>query len=209
MYYIGPMVSTRETSRPVGRPANASQAEVLAAANRELLAGRRIEVRAIAAEFGISRATIYRWFGSREGLLAEVCTRNLVAMFDHADTEAAGRGARRILDTLRLVNRRLAGSEALRSFIRLEPSGLQILTSSSGLVQPRVVENLRAYLERVAAEDGYRPPVEAATLAYAMVRLGEAFLYDDSVVGMQREIERLHGVHAALLGIYRDEASAP
>lgn len=197
------MAKAAEFSRPVGRPANASQAEVLAAASRELLAGRRIEVRAIAAEFGISRATIYRWFGSREGLLAEVSTRNLVAMLEQADAEAGGRGAERILDTLRLVNKRLAASEALRSFIKLEPAGLQILTSSSGQVQPRIVANLRAYLERVAAEDGYRSPVDPATLAYAMVRLSEAFLYDDSVVGMQHEIDRLHDVHAALLGVAR------
>lgn len=189
----------------MGRPANASRAEVLAAASREFLAGRRIEVRAIAAEFGVSRATIYRWFGSREGLLAEVSTRNLVSMLEQADAEAGGRGAERILDTLRLVNKRLAASEALRSFIKLEPAGLQILTSSSGQVQPRIVANLRAYLERVAAEDGYRSPVDTATLAYAMVRLGEAFLYDDSVVGMQHEIDRLHDVHAALLGVARGD----
>lgn len=197
------MVNAAEFNRPVGRPANASQAEVLAAASRELLAGRRIEVRAIAAEFGVSRATIYRWFGSREGLLAEVSTRNLVAMLEQADAEARGRGAERILNTLRLINKRLAASEALRSFIKLEPAGLQILTASSGQVQPRIVANLRAYLERVAAEDGYRSPVDTATLAYAMVRLGEAFLYDDSVVGMQHEIDRLHDVHAALLGVPR------
>lgn len=203
------MVNPAETGRPVGRPANASQEEVLAAASRELLAGRRIEVQAIAAEFGISRATIYRWFGSREGLLAEVSTRNLMAMLEQADTEARGRGAQRILNTLKLVNKRLAESDALHSFIRLEPSGLQILTSSSGLVQPRVVENLVAYLERVAAEDGYRPPIETATLAYAMVRLSEAFLYDDSVVGMQHEVDRLHAVHAALLGVYRPDPRYP
>ncbi|MQA64266.1 MAG: TetR family transcriptional regulator [Actinophytocola sp.] len=198
---LSSVVEAAEFSRPVGRPANASQAEVLAAASRELLAGRRIEVRAIAAEFGVSRATIYRWFGSREGLLAEVSTRNLVAMLEQADAEARGRGAERILNTLRLINKRLAASEALRSFIKLEPAGLQILTSSSGQVQPRIVANLRAYLERVAAEDGYRSPVDTATLAYAMVRLSEAFLYDDSVVGMQHEIDRLHDVHAALLGV--------
>lgn len=197
------VVDAVENVRPVGRPANASPEEVLAAAHREFLAGRRIEVRAIAAEFGVSRATIYRWFGSREGLLAEIMTRELVAILEQADAEARGRGAQRILNTLRLVNRRLAASEALRGFIKLEPSGLQIMTSSSGQVQPRIVANLRSYLERVTAEDGYEAPVETATLAYAMVRLGEAFLYDDSVVGMQHEIDRLDAVHAALLGIQR------
>jgi AcrR family transcriptional regulator len=32
----------------------------------QYLHGRRIDVQAIAAQLGLGRATIYRWFGSRE-----------------------------------------------------------------------------------------------------------------------------------------------
>ncbi len=39
------------------------------------LRGRRVDVQAIAAELGLSRATIYRWFGSRENLIGEVLVR--------------------------------------------------------------------------------------------------------------------------------------
>jgi len=38
-------------------------------------------------------------------------------------------------------------------------------------------------------------------LAYALVRLGEAFLYTDTVVGFHVEVDRLREVQAALLGV--------
>ncbi|CRK56535.1 Transcriptional regulator, TetR family [Alloactinosynnema sp. L-07] len=195
------MKTTSAARRPVGRPAAATREQVLTAARTAFVEGRRIEVRAIAAEFGASRATMYRWFGSREGLLAEVVLGEMAALFDRADRRARGRGADRVLDTLESVNRRLIDSPPLRSFLALEPSGLQILTSSSGRVQPGVVGIAAAYLDRVATEDDFRPPIELTTLAYAIVRLSEAFVHDDSPAGMRHEIGRLREIHAALLGV--------
>lgn len=196
-------MTTREPRRPVGRPAAATRDQVLAAARRAFVEGRRIEVRAIAAEFGASRATMYRWFCSREGLLAEVILGEMADLFDRADKQADGRGATRVLNALASVNQRLIDNPPLRAFVALEPSGLQVLTSSSGLVHPGVVRIVEAYLDRVAAEDGFRPPIEITTLAYAIVRLGEAFIHDDSPAGMRHEIGKLREVHTALLGIHR------
>ncbi|WP_436498918.1 QsdR family transcriptional regulator [Actinokineospora sp. HUAS TT18] len=197
------MQTTNAGRRPVGRPAAATREQVLGAARLAFVEGRRIEVRAIAAEFGASRATMYRWFGSREGLLAEVVLGEMAALFARADARARGRGADRVLDTLETVNRRLIDNAPLRSFLALEPSGLQMLTSSSGLVHPGVVAIAAAYLDRVATEDDFRPPIELTTLAYAVVRLSEAFVHDDSPAGMRHEIGRLREVHSALLGIAR------
>ena len=44
------------------------------------------------------------------------------------------------------------------------------------------------------------PPVEPATLSYAIVRLAEAFLYNDAD-GIRGDVERLREVEAALLGV--------
>jgi hypothetical protein len=38
-------------------------------------------------------------------------------------------------------------------------------------------------------------------LAYAIVRLGEAFLYNDALAGIRGDTERLHQVEAALFGV--------
>ena len=45
------------------------------------------------------------------------------------------------------------------------------------------------------------PPVEPATLAYAMVRLAEAFLYNDAAAGIRGDVDRLREVEAAMLGL--------
>jgi hypothetical protein len=47
----------------------------------------------------------------------------------------------------------------------------------------------------------YEPPADPATLAYAIVRLGEAFLYNDAAFGIRGDHERLRAVQAALLGV--------
>jgi hypothetical protein len=39
-------------------------------------------------------------------------------------------------------------------------------------------------------------------LAYALVRLGEAFLYNDALAGIRGDTERLRQVEAALLGVH-------
>jgi hypothetical protein len=47
----------------------------------------------------------------------------------------------------------------------------------------------------------YDPPVEPSTLGYAVVRIAEAFLYNDAVAGMRGDVERLREVQGALLGL--------
>ena len=47
----------------------------------------------------------------------------------------------------------------------------------------------------------YEPPVEPATLAYAIVRLAEAFLFNDAAAGMRGDVDRLRDVEAAILGV--------
>ena len=51
-------------------------------------------------------------------------------------------------------------------------------------------------------QDAFAPSaVEPATLGYAIVRLAEAFLYNDAAIGIRGEVERLREVEAAPLGV--------
>ena len=52
---------------------------------------------------------------------------------------------------------------------------------------------------REVAAGAYDPPVEPATLGYAIVRLAEAFLFSDA--GMRSDVDRLREVEAAILGV--------
>ena len=70
--------------RSSGRPANASREDVLALAMHRYLRGERIDVQAIAAQLGLGRTTIYRWFGSRDGLIGQVLLDTAEPLFEEA-----------------------------------------------------------------------------------------------------------------------------
>jgi AcrR family transcriptional regulator len=185
-----------------GRPAAASREDVLAAAMHRYLRGRRVDVRSIAAELGLGRSTIYRWFGSREQLLGEVLVRAADPLLDEARAEAGGHGADALLDTFDRMNRKLAAAPALRQLLEQERStALRLITSSAGVVQPHFVARVTALIEDEVERGAYAPSVDARTLGYAIVRLAEAFLYNDAAVGIRGDVERLREVEAALLGI--------
>ena len=73
-----------------GRPAAASRDDVLALAMHRYLRGRRVDVQAIAAELGLGRTTIYRWFGSREELIGEILVRAAEPLHTRGRTPSSG-----------------------------------------------------------------------------------------------------------------------
>ncbi len=175
---------------------------MLAAALHRYLRGQRVDVRAIAAELGLGRTTIYRWFGSREGLLGEVLYRATEPLIVAARAGAREPGGRGLLDTFDRLNRSLADAPALRQFLEQErDAALRIITSSGGTLQPNMVARITGLIEDEVRAGHYEPPVEPATLGYAIVRLAEAFLFNDAAAGMRGDVDRLREVEAAILGV--------
>ena len=194
-------MTTTGPRRP-GRPAAASREDVLAAALHHYLRGRRVDVQAIAAELGLGRTTIYRWFGSRDDLLGEVLARAVDPVIDDARARARGTGARALLDSFDRLNRSLADSAALRTFVENErEAALRVITSGAGFLQPHMVDRIAALIEREERAGAYTAPVDRATLGYAIVKLAEAFLFNDAVAGMRGDVDRLRDVEAVLLGL--------
>jgi AcrR family transcriptional regulator len=187
-----------------GRPAAASREDVLDAAMHRYLRGRRVDVQAIAAELGVGRTTVYRWFGSREGLIGEVLALAARPLIEEARAGARGRGGAMLLDTFDRLNRMLVAAPALRTFVEQErDTALRVITSSAGVTQTRMVEWIAALIEEEERAGRYEPPVDAGTLAYAIVRLAEAFLFNDAVQGVAGDVDRLRDVEAALLGVHK------
>ena len=185
-----------------GRPAAASREDVIEAAMYRYLRGRRVDVQAIAGELELGRTTIYRWFGSREGLIGEVLVRAAKPLIEEARAGARGTGGPMLLDTFDRLNRSLVAAPALRQFVEQEhEAALRIITSSAGIAQRRMVERIAGLIEEEARAERYEPPVEPKTLAYAIVRLAEAFLFSDAVAGVRGDVDRLREVEAALLGV--------
>ena len=184
--------------RPVGRPGGATREQVLEAAIRWFLQGRRLDVAALANETGVSRPTVHRWFGTREDLTGIVVARL---------TERTVRAARRRVPPAQgavafvvHVAEVMADSSPLRQFLEQEgETALRTLTKSDGHVQPNSVALMREILDEESQARRYTPPAEPAVLAYAIVRLVEAFLYNDAVAGIRRDIDGLRAVLEALL----------
>jgi len=188
-------------ARP-GRPAAATRDEALALATRRFLAAERVDVQAIARELGLARATMHRWFGTREQLLGEMLANLAEERMLAIRRETPGRGASALLECFDRFNREVVGTRGLRVLLSQEQDrALRILISSGGAVQPRMVALIERLLEEEIEAGAFTPAIAPPTLAYTIVRLAESFLYNDAMVGILGDTERLHEVEALLLGV--------
>jgi AcrR family transcriptional regulator len=196
------MAAPTSSAQRRGRPAAASREQVLDLAMHRYLRGERIDVQALAAELGIGRVTIYRWFGSRDELIGEVVARAAEPLLREARTSTKQTGGRALLETFDRFNREIADSPALRQFVERErDAALRVLTSGAGKVQSRMVALIGELIVGEVEAGTYVAPIDPDTLAYAIVRLAEAFLFNDAVAGMRGDVDRLIEVEAGLLGL--------
>jgi AcrR family transcriptional regulator len=160
--------------------------DVFEAATRAYLGCRRVDMGQIAAELGVVRSTVFRRGGRRDDLIAEVIwylTRH--ALVQSIASSAGRSGADRVLAVVAHFMRTVAGAAPLRAFLEREPEiALRVLTSKHGPMQAGIAEALTRLLDE--EEVGRDRP----TLAYAIVRLGEAFLYADVVADQEPDVDR-------------------
>src|SRR5215510_12697736 len=155
---------------PVRQPPPAA-ADLLALARRRFLRGERFGVEDLAAELGVSRATAYRWAGNAEQLAGEVIASLVDATFHRSVREAQGRGAARVIDATTRGMRYIAGSAPYRAFLERDPQkALRIVASKEGPVQARTIARNQELLEEEIRSGALVLPVDAHTMAYALVR---------------------------------------
>jgi AcrR family transcriptional regulator len=187
------------SGRP-GRPAAATRQAALELATQRFLAAERIDVQAIARELGLARATMHRWFQTRETLLGEVLATLGEQRLSAIRAATPGAGSTALLQALDHFNREVAATPGMRFLLAQEQErALRILTSSAGIVQPRVVAAIERMIEAEVQAGNYSPSIAPDALAYAIVRLGEAFIYNDAIGGIRGDTERLREIEAALL----------
>lgn len=184
-----------------GRP---TVEDVHARAKELFLAGERIDMRALAKELEIGRATLYRWCGDRDALLAHtIWAISEPVLADIAQTTEIGHGRARILAILRRIGTDLLTWEPYVRFLHREPSAsLRILTTSATSIQ----ERMRTFIEEIISEERANGSldiphhIESNTLAYAVLRLAEAFFYADLIAGRRPDIDQALSVIGLLLG---------
>lgn len=189
------------TGRP-GRPAAATREQALALATERFLAGERVDVKAIAVDLGLARATMHRWFGTREALIGEALATLAEQRLLAARRATPGTGATALLDSFDRFNRELAATRGLQIWLSQEQErALRLLTSSGGIIQPRVVAAVERLIRAEIDAGAFIPAAAPSGLAYAIVRLAESFIYNDAIFGIRGDVERLREVQAALLGV--------
>ena len=185
-------------------PADAGRARAAELAARWVLAGRRLEMQGLADELGVSRVTIFRHVGGREELLAEalwlLTERTLQVAARRWEAERPP-GALHCVGTGRAMNALVSQSSPLHQLFADEPAlAARVLTDPRGKVQTGVVAFFEALLRRDMAEHGFRPLVDPGELAFALVRLGESFLYADVLAGRRPDVDAANRLQQALIG---------
>ena len=175
--------------------------EIFQAALSTFMEQRRLDMRALAADLGMGRATLYRRVGNRDRLLGEVIwyltRRALVAALEQAGDRT---GADRVI----------AVADAFMSFVHAQPdlerlldaepeAALRILTSKQGPVQQGIVDVLERLLAQEEERGNLRLSIDRATLAYVIVRVGESFLYADVIADNEPDVRAAVDVVARLL----------
>ncbi|MFB7875654.1 QsdR family transcriptional regulator [Nocardia sp. NPDC056064] len=168
------------------------------AARSGFLAGRRLEMKELAEELGVNRATLFRWVGGRDELLAEVIWSVAEPTLRRAVAATDTRGVQRIATVLGDFAQAVNTSDAFRQFLRREPErALRLLTTTAGSVQRRFVAVIAELLTEAVTAGELDPPLPVPELALLLARITETFIYTDVISGEEPDAAKV--VQASLV----------
>ncbi len=169
-------------------------------ARRWFLAGRRIDMSALADELGVNRVTLYRWVGSRDQLLVEVLWSLAQRTLELADAQVNERGPERLVQTVTRFLEAVIDSPGMRRWVGDEgDSAMRLLTRRETDFQRRLIDAMERLLREEAAADRLDLPVDLHEVAYVLVRLIESYVYLDLITGEQPDARRAEPVLRLLL----------
>jgi AcrR family transcriptional regulator len=165
------------------------------------VSGQRLDMKSLARRLGVSRATLYRQAGNREQLLDEVIWwRARRTLVEQIHATAALTGAARIVVTVSGVLHAIERDRSLRAFLESDPeAALRILTGTRSTVQRGMVAALENLIDLERSRGAFDADLDTPTLAYAIVRIAEGFLYSDVIADRSPDIDRATTVIEALL----------
>ena len=174
--------------------------DLVALARRRFVAGEPCDIDSLARELGVSRATAYRWAGNVEQLMGEVIASLAEATFRRAAGRARGKGAARVLAVMEQGMRFVAGAKAYREFLESDPQkALRIVASKEGPAQHRSIALHQRLLEEEIAKGHLKLSIDAHTMAYALVRTAETFLYADLIAGEKPDLAKARKILKLML----------
>ena len=186
----------------VETPPNVGAGQCVKAAARWFLDGRRLDMQGLADELGVSRATLFRRVGGREELLSralwQATERSITVAAERWERERTPRDLH-TLGSVRHFNLIVSGSAGLRKLLDEEPTvAMRVLTDPRGRIQTGLVARFEELLRRDMAEFDLAPTIEPSALAYAIVRIGESFLYADVLAARRPDVAMADRIQRAL-----------
>jgi AcrR family transcriptional regulator len=177
-------------------------ADAFQLAREMFMQGRRIEMGTLARELRVSRGTLYRWVGNRERLIADLLWSSHEQLADWLKTKNRLNGAALIASRVEAYMHVVGNSGPFRTFLRREPDlAFRILTRRGTplAIQERTVADLARLIERERGRGNYAPRLAPHTLASAIVRIIEGFIYNDIIAGIEPDLKGASEVVRALL----------
>jgi AcrR family transcriptional regulator len=150
---------------------------------------------------GVARATLYRRAGNREQLLDDMLWWRARRLLDEQVRATADRGGTdRLIAVTGGVLRGIGRDRPLRAFLESDPeTALRILTGPRSTVHKGMVRVLENLIDLERGRGSFDASLDTPTLAYAIVRISEGFLYSDVIADRAPDIDRAVTVIEALL----------
>jgi AcrR family transcriptional regulator len=182
----------------------ATPLDALRLAQEALLAGDTLDMGVLAARLGLSRATLYRWVGSKERLLGEVLWSMAADAMDAAVEEASGSGPEFVAEVIERYMTSALRFEPLWRFVARDPEyALRVLASRHSPMQRRSIAAVQRVLDEQASAGAIEPALALDKLAYLIVRIVESFLYTDVITGGEPDVGAATDAVRALLSAPR------
>lgn len=174
--------------------------DALRRAREQWIETSRVDMGALAADLGVSRATLHRWVGTRELLLGEVLWSYAEASLYEARSGVRGNGPEYLVDVIERYMRAALEFAPLLRFIRQDPQyALKVLASKHSPMQRRSIAAMRSELAEQVEAGALEPALELDDLAYVIVRVVESYLYSDVITGSDPDIDKATDAVALLL----------
>jgi AcrR family transcriptional regulator len=150
-----------------------------------------LDMKTLADELPVGRATLYRVVGSRDRLLGDVLWTLAERTLETVERQATAEiGLDRVFEISHRFKEDLLTFEPLRRFLATEPEvALRVLLTPAGGVSERMVKAWAGILRRSLVAPDSTLPFDLDWFAYVLVRTGESMLYSDLLAGREPDLE--------------------
>lgn len=161
---------------------------------------QRLDMQVLAARLGISRATLYRWVGSRDDLLVDILWSLTERTISRRLAEAPPEMPDRLATVLgQFVRDSVTHPGMVRLLDEEGDYAMRLLTLAEHGFHPRLVALLQDLVERELAAGRCTAPASAGELAYAGARIIESFVHRRVLAGQDPDPNAATRVLASLL----------